>query len=243
MLDYILEKRTRPETATIREHFRNVSVIESNTDTMYFIDQREIIKAYHTKWSGREKGHTANDEYRMFECMIMERNLERTACFLKNFVKDVEELENTAYSVPHYMGTLAANFCDITNVFLPPQNKSKVVGHELMDPNNPSRINIACTGKWVLKVGTLLIKGYRSLAHEYQMGTGGGSGPPENYYDWNKRDDKYLNGYTPNGHLGLVYMKDPELRYLFTAKTRLIDPNEAVCTTNLDWFFHKSLCK
>ena len=125
----------------------------------------------------------ANDEYRVFGCMIMKRNLERTACFLNNFVKDLEELDNLAYSVPHYMGTLAADFCDLTNIFLPPQNKSKVVGHKIMNPNDPDRINIARTGKWILKVSNSLIKGYRSLAYEYQKGTGGGREAPENYCD------------------------------------------------------------
>ena len=40
VLDYILENRTRPETNTVREHFRNVFRIEAETDTIYFIDQR-----------------------------------------------------------------------------------------------------------------------------------------------------------------------------------------------------------
>ena len=40
MLDYILENRSRPETNTVREHFRNMFKIEAETDTIYFIDQR-----------------------------------------------------------------------------------------------------------------------------------------------------------------------------------------------------------
>ena len=136
----------------------------------------------------------------------MERNIERTMCFLNTFAKDSEELDNPAYSVPNYMGSLAADFCDASNFFLPPPNKSKVIGHEVMDPNDPSRINIARGWKWLLKVATSLVKWYRDLAHKYQMGTGGGSGAPENYCDWNKRDDKYLNGYTPKGQVNLNFM-------------------------------------
>ena len=136
----------------------------------------------------------------------MERNLERTMCFLNTFAKDSEELDNPAYSVPNYMGSLAADFCDVSNLFLPPPNKSKVIGHEVMDPNDPSRINIARGWKWLLKVATSLVKWYRDLAHKYQMGAGGGSGAPENYCDWNKRDDKYLNGYTPKGQVNLNFI-------------------------------------
>jgi len=88
----------------------------------------------------------ANDKYRAFECMIMQRNLDGTAYFLKDTVKDSEELDNPAYYVSHFIGTLARDFCGKSNVFLPPRNKSKVVGHKLMDPNNSSRINIARMG-------------------------------------------------------------------------------------------------
>ena len=42
MLDFILENRSRPETKTVREHFRNVFRIESETDTIYFIDQKQV---------------------------------------------------------------------------------------------------------------------------------------------------------------------------------------------------------
>ena len=42
MLDFILENRSRPETKTVKEHFRNVFRIESETDTIYFIDQRQV---------------------------------------------------------------------------------------------------------------------------------------------------------------------------------------------------------
>ena len=40
LLDYILENRTRLETGTVREHYKNTFVVESDTDAMYFIDQR-----------------------------------------------------------------------------------------------------------------------------------------------------------------------------------------------------------
>ena len=60
--------------------------------------------------------------------------------FVKDPVKDFEEVGNPAYSLPH------VGFCDITNIS-PLQNKFKVVGSGLMDPNDPSRINIASTGK------------------------------------------------------------------------------------------------
>ena len=42
VLDFILENRSRPETKTVKEHFRNVFRIESETDTIYFIDQKQV---------------------------------------------------------------------------------------------------------------------------------------------------------------------------------------------------------
>jgi len=66
-----------------------------------------------------------------------------------------------------------------------------------MSANDITRINILRTGAWVMKVAPSMRKDYRGMTKKYQQDTGGGSGAPENYCYWDKRDDRYLNNYIP----------------------------------------------
>ena len=70
-----------------------------------------------------------------------------------------------------------------------------------MSANAMARINIPRTGAWVMKVAPSMLKDYRGMTKKYQMDTGGGSGAPENYCDWDKKDDTYLNNYTPKRYV------------------------------------------
>ena len=106
-------------------------------------------------------------------------------------------MDNPSYNFQHYASTLAADFNDISNLFPPLENKHNIVGHKLMSANDMTRINILRTGAWVMKVAPFMCKDYRATKKKYQQDTGGGSGAPENYCDWDKRDDKYLNDYIP----------------------------------------------
>ena len=100
------------------------------------------------------------------------------------------------YKAVHFCGHIAAQFNNFKLVFTPPPNKNKIIGHELMDPNELARIEIPRTGAWIKSVLEEVLKKYHAMAELWKSGTGGGSGAPENYTDWMRRDDSYLNEYT-----------------------------------------------
>ena len=100
------------------------------------------------------------------------------------------------YKKIHFCGHLAAQFNNYHLIIPHPDNYKKIIGHEDFDPNELARIEIPRTSAWIQSVLDEIFKEYFAYGNLWKMGTGGGSGKPENYTDWMKRDDKYLNDYT-----------------------------------------------
>uniref|UniRef100_A0A6U5LTK3 Uncharacterized protein n=1 Tax=Corethron hystrix TaxID=216773 RepID=A0A6U5LTK3_9STRA len=97
-----------------------------------------------------------------------------------------------------------------------------------MSPNNLSRIEIPRTAVWVQQVIQDVRAKYNVMMEKWIMGTDGGPGAPEDFTEWDKRDDGYLNDYCNDRWLCWVYMIDRSLGFLFSTKTREIAPNSAL---------------
>ena len=126
----------------------------------------------------------------------MEKNRDKTISLLRICTKDRQELDDPAYKPNIFYGEIAADFNNTKLLFDVPANKHKIVGHEDLSANDFRRINILRTGKWIMKVQGTWVPKYGAMMKSWTQGTGGGSGAPENYNDWKKRDDEYLNEYS-----------------------------------------------
>ena len=102
-----------------------------------------------------------------------------------------------------------------------------LVGHQSMNPNDPDRIAIKRDGTFVKNIVDTTMKHYRIAMKNWSAGTGGGSGAPENYEDWNSRSDELFQNYDQHrGHyLAWIYMKDKKVGYLFDAKNDPVPPH------------------
>ena len=92
-------------------------------------------------------------------------------------------------------------------------------GHELFDPNDILRIGFERNGAWFQSVYKSTLTLYNKAYQKWSMGTGGGSGAPENYSDWQSRNDELFSNYDDcnRNYLAWIYMVDNKLGYLFNA--------------------------
>ena len=87
-----------------------------------------------------------------------------------------------------------------------------------MDPNDWARVDIRRDYKWVSILYRSLMTDYSKSLKNWQKGTGGGSGYPENYSDWNERDAELFTNYASAGkgdYLAWIYMLDQKEGFIF----------------------------
>jgi hypothetical protein len=87
-----------------------------------------------------------------------------------------------------------------------------------MDPNDIMRINIKRTHLWIRKLYFEVLKEYNKAFKRWTKGTGGGSGAPADFADWDKRDETWFANYASTGkgdYLAWIYMVDKSIRYVF----------------------------
>jgi hypothetical protein len=88
-----------------------------------------------------------------------------------------------------------------------------------VNQNNPARIALPWTENEVKKIFEKLLTEYNAVMEKYTMGTGGGSGAPENYSDWWVRPDEIVVGYIQQPakfYLTILFMLDKKFQWLCT---------------------------
>ena len=113
-----------------------------------------------------------------------------------------------------------------------------------MDPNDSSRINIKRSHLWIKKLYFDVSKEYSKAFKRWTSGTGGGSGAPADFADWDKIDETWFANYAQPGkgdYLAWIYMVDKSIGYIFNtihdpppASTTLEDNDGSPTTTNTD---------
>lgn len=82
-----------------------------------------------------------------------------------------------------------------------------------IEPNNPDRINLPWSGEDMQAIYSGFMKKYKVTMKNWTKGTGGGSGAPEDYCNWETRDaTEYYKGYAERFGAGMemtwIYMSD-----------------------------------
>mmetsp|Transcript_6874 Transcript_6874/g.14827 ORF Transcript_6874/g.14827 Transcript_6874/m.14827 type:complete len:118 (+) Transcript_6874:250-603(+) len=112
------------------DHYLNtleIADLESGEDTMYFLDQEEVVRHFFQKWAGQEDKIMVNDRLYIVELMAMECNQDRTTIFLNRYTKDSETLDNPKYKPIVYYAHLTAQFNQCIITFRPPDNVKKIL--------------------------------------------------------------------------------------------------------------------
>ena len=97
VLEFLVKNRRQGAISAIREHYRDKIEIadgEGGVDTMYFLDQREVVHHFFRKWAGQEDLVTVNDKLCVVGLVTLECNRDRTVVFINNYTKNSEVLDN-----------------------------------------------------------------------------------------------------------------------------------------------------
>ena len=91
----------------------------------------------------------------------------------------------------------------------------------IFNPNNHARISLPWTEDDMRKIFAKVLTEYNALMEKYTMGTGGGSGAPENYGDWWVRPAETVVGYIRQPakfYLTILFMWDKQYSWIFTTE-------------------------
>jgi hypothetical protein len=114
---------------------------------------------------------------------------------------------------------IAIQFNDPEVVIEQPERATFLLSYSELDPNEESRIIIPRDYTWAKQVWQhSVLKPYNAAMKKWHKGTGGGPGAPEDYSNWENRDQELFSGYAKSGRsdmLAWVYMKDKDTSYAF----------------------------
>ena len=97
MLEFIVKSRKHGVISAIWSHYKDkleIAEEKGGGDTMYFLDQREMVQHFYNKWAGQEDLVTMNDKLRVAEILMMQCNRDRTTVYVNKYTKSSEVLDN-----------------------------------------------------------------------------------------------------------------------------------------------------
>jgi len=174
-MEFIVNNRRQALTEAIRAHYVDVvDIPDDGFDTMYFLDQQEVVHEPYKKWGGQNDMVTPNDIFRALEIISMEKNHAHTTAVLNFTTEDSETLDNPSYKPMLYFGQVAMDFNTLSLLFEPPTNKHKIEGHKELSANDYKRVDILRSSVWIKKTWDIGFKDYGKYNKLYKEGTGGG---------------------------------------------------------------------
>jgi|AntRauTorckE5430_2_1112549.scaffolds.fasta_scaffold01766_3 hypothetical protein len=227
---WIVSQRTERLTSEIIADFNDPNFVKSlgaseHRKVLYLSQQRFIQWATETFKDDRTKmleldKHTVNDRIRLISIAALEENRDGILKLGGGKHKSRADADGALSMSDQVFQDLATSFNDPDLQIHPPTNATFLITFGDMNANDQERIKIKRTYKWVAKVWKdLILRDYSSALVLWKLGTGGGSGAPENFSDWNARDDQKFADYGKwvgrRDDLAWVYMVDKNAQFIF----------------------------
>lgn len=105
-------------------------------------------------------------------------------------VKERAHLDDSRYSMKEMMGLIALEFNNDEILLTLPSNAEDLDDYEHLDPNPQDRISLKRDWNWVKDVYKITLAEYKEVLHEWNKGTGGGTGLQDKFQTWS---DEKLN--------------------------------------------------
>ncbi len=113
----------------------------------------------------------------------------------------------------------AQQFNDESLVLKSPDRAVFLDSYNKIDANDVDRMKIKRDHNWIATLWKKVLSDYNAASKLWKMGTGGGSGAPENFSDWNERDGEIFADYGPwtgkRDDLAWINMLDKEIGFCF----------------------------
>jgi hypothetical protein len=175
------------------------------------------VKRHMKHPKGDPLSHCANDAVRIFGILGLADMRDRVTRLGRGRALERADLDGPLSLMDETFTQVAKLFNDAGTVISQPPRADRL--DKTPDPNDPTRIAIGRDFVWCKKVYVDWLKPYNVAMKKWKMGTGGGSGYPENYCDWNTRDAEYFSNYHGSAGksdaLAWIYMLDKSLGYIF----------------------------
>ena len=84
ILFFVASNQRQALISVVCDHYCNILEIvdlESGKDTVYFLDQKEVVHHSFQKWAGQDDKIIVNDHLHIVELMVMECSWDRTTIF------------------------------------------------------------------------------------------------------------------------------------------------------------------
>ncbi|GFH49994.1 predicted protein [Chaetoceros tenuissimus] len=199
-------------------------------DGVYTLSQENLHFKLTNAWGrhNESSGVVLNDIARAFG-ILCDPNFETEKCtLLKSHENHRAVVDDPALHVRNCCIRLMQAFHDEAYVVSHPANwgdASDVDGYDDLDPNDPQRIQMHTLRPQTFFKTHLIdpVKPvYREACRKWRTDTGGGAGQPENFLDWNPRNDHLFSNFT-NGQSPALYtwifMKDRSMGYVLEAES------------------------
>ena len=164
-----------------------------------------------------EKKIQVNDRIRVFGIMAMEKHRDNIGILFDRSYETRTELDDPKLRPTYIYNSIPYDFNNKNLVVNDPEESDKIEGYMNLNANDPNRILITRNGDWIKHVYTDTLKKYKEVGEQWKKGTGGGSGAPENYENWEERDSALFVNYDVcrRSYLTWIYMVDKGIDYLF----------------------------
>lgn len=199
-------------------------------DELYILQQEKIHFKLKSAYGleNETTGVTVNDIARAFG-ILCDPDFENEKCSLfKTHGTNRAVVDDPSLSVVNCCNRLMAAFHDENYIVSHPENwkdAADVEGFDDLDPNDPVRIEMHTLRPSTFFKTHLIdpVKPvYREACRKWRLDTGGGSGQPENFLDWDPKNDykfsNFTNGQSPALYTW-IYMKDRSQNYILEAES------------------------
>ena len=234
---WILKNRKIVQTTEITPEMRKI--VGPDNDTVYFLDQKILIQITYHNWiysfctqpTKSTSKFGVNIRARLFGLLFHQNHREQSIMYLFYPRRDKRAvLDDKTVSKKSIFSDIHQEFQDKNVKVQHPQNwenllskmKSKhstqsklYQNFEIIDPNHESIFNGESSPSMLIKVFDDTKAIYKETMRKWTMGTGGGSGAPEDFCYWEKRDPEYFNGYSNKlgGLLTWIFLYDKYFHY------------------------------
>jgi hypothetical protein len=195
------------------------------TDSVYSLPQEKIHFKLKCAYGleNETTGVTMNDIARAFG-ILCDPDFEIEKCtLLKMHGTNRAVVDDPSLNLANCCNRLMSVFHDENYIVSDPENwtdASEVEGFEELNPNDPIRIEMhTLRPSTFFKTGLIdpIKPVYREACRRWRSDTGGGAGQPENFIDWDPRNDykfgDFTNGQSP-ALLTWIFMKDRSMNYV-----------------------------
>ena len=189
----------------------------------YVLSQKDMIKWAMSKWSSlsieKLRKTTENDRLRVFGIMFSDDLREHVPLVTGtcNHTKNRGQLDEKNGLLRAVLQKVHDRFHDKEIVVVHPilwmrQDTIDKVGstiHANLNPNDKQRIEVARTIDGIKTIIKTTTRQYNTIMNNYTKGTGGGSGHPANFANWQERDPLFFEDYdshSKSSYLTYIHM-------------------------------------